>query len=548
MTLGQKIAILRSSLQLSQEQLAEKLEVSRQSVSKWESDTSVPEVGKILQLSSLFNITTDDLLRDEIPLAPTYTEALFRPKESVVFNGRYFGTDGFRGEANVELTAEHAYKIGRFLGWYYSGARQGAGNSRRPRIAIGKDTRRSSYMFEYALVAGLTASGADPHMLHVTTTPSVAFVVRQDHFDCGVMISASHNPFYDNGIKLLNGAGEKMDDATLALIEDYIDGKLNAPELENGDIPFARRDRIGCTVDYVAGRNRYVGFLISVAANSYRGLNIALDCANGSSWMIAKSVFDALGATTFVINARPDGLNINEQAGSTHIGALRKYVRENHLDAGFAFDGDADRCIAVDENGNIINGDHIIYILARRLRSRGLLPGNKVVTTIMSNMGLYRALDEAGIGYIQTTVGDRYVHDAMIENDYYLGGEQSGHIIIRKYATTGDGILTALLLTEEIIDSKTSLGKLAEPVTMFPQSIKNVSVTDKSAVSGDERIKECVKQISDELGHDGRILLRESGTEPVIRIMVECGNQKTCEGYTARVAELIDRLGYSKKQ
>ena len=544
MTIGQKIAVLRVAMQLSQEQLAEKVEVSRQSVSKWESDSSVPEVSKIIQLSSLFNITTDDLLRDEIPLAPTYTEALFRPKESVVFNGRYFGTDGFRGEANVTLNADHAYKIGRFLGWYYS---HGAGNARRPKIAIGKDTRRSSYMLEYALVAGITASGADAHMLHVTTTPSVSFVVRQDHFDCGVMISASHNPYYDNGIKLLNGAGEKMDDATLALIEDYIDGKLTSPDFESGDLPLAHRDRLGCIIDYVAGRNRYVGFLISVAANSYRGLKIALDCANGSSWMIAKSVFDALGATTYVINANPDGLNINEQAGSTHIGNLRKYVRDNHLDAGFAFDGDADRCIAVDENGSIINGDHIIYILAERLRSHGLLPGNKVVTTIMSNMGLYRALEQAGIGYIQTTVGDRYVHDAMIENNYYLGGEQSGHIIVRKYATTGDGILTALLLTEEMIDRKTTLGKLAEPVTMFPQSIKNVAVTDKAAVSADSRVAECVKEIADKLGKDGRILLRESGTEPVIRVMVECGNQKLCESYTNQVAELIAELGYTKK-
>lgn len=544
MTIGQKIAVLRVAMQLSQEQLAEKLGVSRQSVSKWESDSSVPEVSKIIQLSSLFNITTDDLLRDEIPLAPTYTEALFRPKESVVFNGRYFGTDGFRGEANVTLTADHAYKIGRFLGWYYS---SGTGNARRPKIAIGKDTRRSSYMLEYALVAGITASGADAHMLHVTTTPSVSFVVRQDHFDCGVMISASHNPYYDNGIKLLNGAGEKMDDATLALIEDYIDGKLTSPDFESGDLPLAHRDRLGCIIDYVAGRNRYVGFLISVAANSYRGLKIALDCANGSSWMIAKSVFDALGATTYVINANPDGLNINEQAGSTHIGNLRKYVRDNHLDAGFAFDGDADRCIAVDENGSIINGDHIIYILAERLRSHGLLPGNKVVTTIMSNMGLYRALEQAGIGYIQTTVGDRYVHDAMIENNYYLGGEQSGHIIVRKYATTGDGILTALLLTEEMIDRKTTLGKLAEPVTMFPQSIKNVAVTDKAAVSADSRVAECVKEIADKLGKDGRILLRESGTEPVIRVMVECGNQKLCESYTNQVAELIAELGYTKK-
>lgn len=547
MTLGQKIAVLRTAVQLSQEQLAERLEVSRQSVSKWESDQSVPEVGKILQLSALFNVTTDDLLRDEIPLAPTYTESLFRPKESVVFNGRYFGTDGFRGEANVNLTAMHAYKIGRFLGWYYAKNRaDGTDPRRKARVVIGKDTRRSSYMFEYAIVAGLTASGADAYMLHVTTTPSVSYVVRQDQFDCGVMISASHNPYYDNGIKLLNRAGEKMDDYTLALIEDYIDGKLDNFELEGDDLPLANRERVGQVIDYVAGRNRYVGFLISVAANSYRNLSVALDCANGSSWMIARSVFGALGANIHVINAEPDGLNINEQAGSTHIGVLRKYVRENHLDVGFAFDGDADRCIAVDENGNIINGDHIMYVIAKRLRDKGLLPGNSIVTTIMSNMGLYRALDDAGIGYIQTTVGDRYVHDAMMENDYYLGGEQSGHIIVRKYATTGDGILTALMLLEEMIDRKSSLGDLAQPVTMYPQSIVNVTVTDKAAVANDEKIKALVARIGEELGRDGRILLRESGTEPVIRIMVESGSQKVCEAQTARVAELIAELGYCK--
>ncbi|MBE6727768.1 MAG: phosphoglucosamine mutase [Ruminococcaceae bacterium] len=548
MTIGQKIAILRTAMQLSQEQLAEKLSVSRQSVSKWESDSALPEVGKVLQLASLFNITTDDLLRDEIPLEPTYTEALFRPKEAIAFNGKYFGTDGFRGEANVDLDAMHAFKIGRFLGWYYSTKRSNNRSmAKRAKIAVGKDTRRSSYMLEYAIVAGITSSGADACMLHVTTTPSVAYVVCQEHFDCGVMISASHNPYYDNGIKILGGGGEKLDDATLALIESYLDGDLSSFDIEGEDLPLAKRDKLGCIIDYVAGRNRYLGFLISVAANSYRGRNIALDCANGSSWMIAKSVFDALGATTYVINANPDGLNINEQAGSTHIGNLRKYVRDNHLDAGFAFDGDADRCIAVDENGNIINGDHIIYILAERLRSRGLLPGNKVVTTVMSNMGLYKALEKTGIGYHQTIVGDRYVHEAMLQNDYYLGGEQSGHIIVRKYATTGDGILTAILLMEEMIDRKTTLSKLASPVTMYPQSIVNIAVTNKSQVSSDERVKKCVEEIAIQLGSDGRIILRESGTEPVIRVMVECGNEKLCESCTARVAELIKQLGYAKK-
>ncbi len=547
MTVGQKIAILRTAMQISQEQLAEKLGVSRQSVSKWESDQSTPEVGKILQLSSLFNITTDDLLHDEIPLAPTYTETLFRPKESVVFNGRYFGTDGFRGEANVNLTAMHAYKIGRFLGWYYS--RSSADRhepNRKARIVIGKDTRRSSYMFEYAIVAGVTASGADAYMLHVTTTPSVSYVVHQEHFDCGVMISASHNPYYDNGIKLINRAGEKMDDYTLALIEDYIDGDFSKLDVDGDDLPLATRDKVGCVIDHVAGRNRYVGYLISIAANSYRNLSVAIDCANGSSWMIAKSVFNALGANLHVINAEPDGLNINEQAGSTHIGALRKYVRENHIDVGFAFDGDADRCIAVDENGNIVNGDHIMFVIANRLRDKGLLPGNKIVTTIMSNMGLYRALEDAGIGYIQTTVGDRYVHEAMCENNYYLGGEQSGHIIVRKYANTGDGILTALMLLEEMVDKKSTLGKLAEPVTMYPQSIRNVTVIDKATVANDQQVQNLVEEIKKELGSDGRILLRESGTEPIIRVMVESGSQKVCDAQTARVADLIESLGYCK--
>ncbi|MBE6671379.1 MAG: phosphoglucosamine mutase [Ruminococcaceae bacterium] len=548
MTIGQKIAVLRTAMQISQEQLAEKLEVSRQSVSKWESDQSVPEVSKILQLSSIFNVTTDDLLRDEIPLAPTLTENLFKPKESIVFNGRYFGTDGFRGEANTKLTAIHAFKIGRFLGWYYSKVfSEGYEKSHKARIVIGKDTRRSSYMLEYAIVAGITSSGADAYMLHVTTTPSVSYVVRQDYFDCGVMISASHNPYFDNGIKLINRAGEKMDDKTLALIEDYIDGDLKKLGVEGDDLPLASREKVGCVIDYVAGRNRYVGFLISVAANSYRNLKVALDCANGSSWMIARSVFSALGAQVHVINAEPDGLNINEQAGSTHIGILRKYVRDNQLDVGFAFDGDADRCIAVDENGNTINGDHVLFVIARRLRDKGLLPGNKVVTTIMSNMGLYKALDDAGIGYVQTTVGDRYVHDAMMENNYYLGGEQSGHTIIRKYATTGDGILTAIMLLEEMVDKKATLGELAAPVTMYPQSIRNVYVTDKAAVAANEEVKKMVAEITEELGKNGRILLRESGTEPVIRVMVESGSQKVCDSYTAKVEELIDKLGFVKK-
>lgn len=545
MTLGQKIAILRNAMKLSQEQLAEKLEVSRQSVSKWESDKTTPEVNIILQLASVFNITLDDLLRDDIPLAPTYTEPLFRPKESVNLDLKYFGTDGFRGESNVVLTADHAYKIGRFLGWYYSVNSGKNDPSRKARIVVGKDTRRSSYMFEYAIAAGLTASGADAYMLHVTTTPSVAYVARQDGFDCGIMISASHNPFYDNGIKLINSFGEKMDDYTQSLVEKYIDGNVEEFGFEK-DLPYASRENIGRIIDYTSGRNRYVGYLISIAANSYKNLNIALDCANGSAWMIAKSVFDALGAKTHIINAQPDGVNINFNAGSTNIGALRKYVKENHLDAGFAFDGDADRCIAVDENGDIVNGDHVIYIIAQKLRKSGLLKGDTVVATVMSNLGFFKAVEDAGMKCIQTTVGDKYVHEAMLEHDCSIGGEQSGHTIIRKYATTGDGILTAIMLAECMVEEKSKLSTLAAPVKMFPQTVKNITVKNKSDVTSDSRIQEMVEEIKEALGNTGRILLRESGTEPVIRVMVECSTQKNCEFYADKLIKLIEDLGYAK--
>lgn len=545
MTLGQKIAILRNSMKLSQEQLAEKLEVSRQSVSKWESDKTTPEVNIILQLASVFNITLDDLLRDDIPLAPTYTEPLFRPKESVNLNLKYFGTDGFRGEANTVLTADHAYKIGRFLGWYYSSNSGKNEPGHKARIVVGKDTRRSSYMFEYAIAAGLTASGADAYMLHVTTTPSVAYVARQDGFDCGIMISASHNPFYDNGIKLINSFGEKMDDYTQSLVEKYIDGEVEEFGFE-GDLPYANRENIGRIIDYTSGRNRYVGYLISIAANSYKNLNIALDCANGSAWMIAKSVFDALGAKTHIINAQPDGVNINFNAGSTNIGILRKYVKENHLDAGFAFDGDADRCIAVDENGEIVNGDHVIYIIAQKLRKSGLLKGDTVVATVMSNLGFFKAVEDAGMKCIQTTVGDKYVHEAMLEHDCSIGGEQSGHTIIRKYATTGDGILTAIMLAECMVEEKSKLSTLAAPVKMFPQTVKNITVKNKAAVTSDQKILNMVEEIKEALGNTGRILLRESGTEPVIRVMVECSTQKNCELYADKLIKLIEDLGYAK--
>ena len=437
--------------------------------------------------------------------------------------GKYFGTDGFRGEANVNLTSEHAYKIGKFIGWYY-GARQG----RKARIVIGKDTRRSSYMFEYAIVAGLTSAGADAYMLHVTTTPSVAYVTRVDSFDCGVMISASHNPFADNGIKLINGRGEKMDDETTDAIERYLDGDLASLGLES-DVPAATGEALGEIVDYVSGRNRYVGYLISLASHSYKNMRVGLDCANGSAWNIARTVFEALGAKTFVINAEPDGVNINRNAGSTHIEGLRRFVRENHLDVGFAYDGDADRCLAVDENGDVVDGDKIIYIFGKQLRREGKLSGNKVVTTVMSNFGLYKALDEAGIGYEKTAVGDRFVYENMVQNGYCVGGEQSGHIILSKYATTGDGILTSIELMEAMLDSKQTLSRLCAEVTTYPQVLKNVRVTDKAAVRENAHVQQVVREVGERLGNTGRVLLRESGTEPVIRVMAEAEDERTAE-------------------
>lgn len=452
--------------------------------------------------------------------------------------GKYFGTDGFRGEAGVTLTSEHAYQIGRFLGWYYS-----EGGKKKVRAVIGKDTRRSSYMFEYAIVAGLTASGADTYMLHVTTTPSVSYAVAGDDFDCGIMISASHNPFDDNGIKLVNRRGEKIDDRTIEQIELYLDGKLEELGVKTPDLPFATGAGLGQIVDYAAGRNRYIGYLISLSRYSFRPFRVGLDCANGSAWMIAKSVFEALGASVSVINASPDGLNINRDAGSTHIEALVRHVRENRLDIGFAFDGDADRCIAVDENGAVVNGDHILYILGTQLKQNGALANNTVVTTVMSNLGLYRALEHAGINYVQTTVGDRYVYENMLQTGNCIGGEQSGHIILSKYATTGDGILTAIKLMEAVISTKLPLSKLAEPVKMFPQVLKNVRVTDKRAVREDGAVQELLADIGRELGGSGRILLRESGTEPVVRVMAEAESETVCEKYVDRVVSLIHERG-----
>ena len=443
--------------------------------------------------------------------------------------GKYFGTDGFRGEANKDLTVDHAFRIGRYLGWYY-------GKEHKAKIVIGKDTRRSSYMFENALCAGLTASGADAYLLHVTSTPSVSYIARADDFDCGIMISASHNPYYDNGIKLINAEGEKMEEEVLDGIEAYLDS--------DEVLPYATGADIGCTVDYAAGRNRYIGYLISLATRSYKGRKVGLDCANGSTWMMAKSVFDALGADTYVISYHPDGLNINVDCGSTHIEQLQKLVVEKQLDVGFAFDGDADRCLAVDENGNVVNGDHIMYVCAKYMQDRGTLGSSKVVTTIMSNMGLYKALDALGIGYEKTAVGDKYVAENMRQNGHLIGGEQSGHIIFGQLANTGDGILTAIKVMEAINETKQSLRELAAGMTMYPQKLKNVVVTDKDETLACPEVKAAVAAVEEELGADGRVVLRKSGTEPLLRVMVEATSQELCE---EKVDQIIDAMKVAGK-
>ena len=445
--------------------------------------------------------------------------------------GKYFGTDGFRGEANVNLMPEHAYRVGRFLGWYFRKEGQEC------RIIIGKDTRRSGYMLEYALSAGVTASGANAYLLHVTTTPSVSYIARSERFDCGIMISASHNPFYDNGIKLLNGKGEKMEQSIIDKIEAYLD----SPEEE---LPRATKDQIGRTIDYTEGRNRYMGYLISQAVYSLRGLKIGLDCANGSAYRIAPGIFNALGAETHVMNDDPDGANINRDCGSTHLEGLQKFVVENQLDMGFAFDGDADRCLAVDEKGSVINGDLILYIYGRYMKERGKLLNNTIVTTVMSNLGLYKALDEIGVNYVQTAVGDKYVYEEMMNHGHRIGGEQSGHIIFSKYANTGDGILTALKLVQVVLDRKQTLSQLAEPVKIYPQVLKNVRVTDKTQAQNDPEVKAAVAKAAEELGDSGRILLRESGTEPLVRVMVEAESTETCERIVDEIIDLIKARGY----
>lgn len=448
--------------------------------------------------------------------------------------GKYFGTDGFRGEANVVLTVEHAFKVGRYLGWYF-------GQEHKARIVIGKDTRRSSYMFEYALAAGLTASGADAYLLHVTTTPSVSYVVRTEDFDCGIMISASHNPYYDNGIKVINRMGHKMEAEVEEKIESYIDGEI-------GELPLASKEAIGRTIDYAAGRNRYIGHLISLATRSFKDMRIGLDCANGSAFSIAKSVFDALGAKSYVISNEPDGLNINTNCGSTHIEVLQDFVREKKLDVGFAYDGDADRCIAVDENGDVVNGDLVLYMCGKYLMEQGRLEGNTIVTTVMSNLGLYKACDKIGMKYEQTAVGDKYVYENMMNNGFVLGGEQSGHIIFSKHARTGDGILTSLMIMEVIMEKKQTLAKLCSDVKIYPQLLKNVRVTDKKTARENPAVQKAVDDVAAALGSDGRILVRESGTEPVIRVMVEAATDEICRQYVEQVIQVIRAEGLEVTQ
>ena len=537
MKIGEKITLLRMNKDISQEALAEMLGVSRQSVSKWEMGGALPQIDKVLQLSKIFGASTDELLRDEIDISGLSA----KPKKN-----KYFGTDGFRGEANASLTSMQAYKVGRFLGWYFSSRLSGCTKpGYRPRIVIGKDTRRSSYMLEYSIVAGITASGADAYMLHVTTTPSVSYVTRMDGFDCGIMVTASHNPYFDNGIKVINSYGEKLDDETTALIEAYIDGDLATLGVSGDDLPLARRAGIGCIHDYSAGRNRYIGYLISIASNSYKNLKIGLDCANGASWYIANAVFSALGAQTYVIGNEPDGLNINEGCGSTHIENLQKLVREKHLDIGFAFDGDADRCLAVDENGNLVDGDAIIYILGKRLKTKGTLNDDTVVMTVMSNSGFIASLDKIGIKCVQTAVGDRFVYECMQNNDYAIGGEQSGHIIMKKYATTGDGILTAIMVAEEICDSKDTLSRLAEPIKLYPQYLQSIHVRDKASAVDDENVKKTVEAVEGLINKKGRVLIRQSGTEPVIRVMVEAQAYEKCVEYTNMIIDAIKEGGHA---
>lgn len=542
MTLAEKLTHLRITSNISQEELAKKLNVTRQSVSKWESGENSPQIEKIQEICELFKISADELLNDKIVI---HRGKRLIPSIGEGFKTKYFGTDGFRGEVNKVLTGDHAYEIGRFLGWFYAQPQySGQKPGYRPRIVIGKDTRRSSYMLEYAVAAGIAASGGDVSLLHVTTTPSVSYITRTDGFDCGVMITASHNPFYDNGIKVINSNGEKLEDEVAFLIEAYIDKDMKKLGIEENDLPFASRENIGTINDYSSGRNRYIAYLISLAKHSLKTLKVGLDTANGASFMIAKSVFDAIGAETHVINNNPNGLNCNLDAGSTHIEKFAKFVKENKLDVGFAFDGDADRCIAVDENGNEVDGDKIMYLLANKLKSEGALDGNTVVATIMSNSGLNKALKAKGIDIVQTKVGDRFVYERMQKDNFAVGGEQSGHIIIKKYATTGDGVLTAIMVAEEMLERKEKLSKLVAPVILLPQKIKNVRVTNKAAVVDDENVKLAFEKVNKKIGDNGRALLRQSGTEPVVRIMIELDSEEQCNEYIEEIYQVIKKRGY----
>ena len=541
MTIGEKIVHLRIVNNISQEELSKNLKVSRQSLSKWENNDTLPPLNTIKDLCQIFKVSADELIDDNIVIHRGKKVEL--PDENI--KTKYFGTDGFRGEANELLNSDKAYKIGRFLGWFYSNPKYNMQKpGYKPKIVIGKDTRRSSYMLEYSVAAGAASSGADVELLHVTTTPSVSYIVRQDCFDCGVMITASHNPFYDNGIKVINSNGEKLEDGVAYLAEAYLDGDFKTLGIDGDDLPFAKRGDIGTINDYSSGRNRYIGYLISLARHSMKKLRIGLDAANGASWMIARSVFEALGAQVFIINNHPDGLNINFNAGSTHIENFCKFVKDNKLDVGFAFDGDADRCIAVDENGKEVDGDKIMYLLACKLQSEGSLDKNTVVATIMSNSGLEKALKSIGCKLERTKVGDRFVFERMMNEGYVLGGEQSGHIIIRKYATTGDGVLTAIMVTEEILERKESLSKLVAPVKLLPQKTKNVRVTDKNAAIEDEAVQARFAEVNKELGDNGRVLLRQSGTEPVIRIMVEAGSLAECDEYIEKIYTVVKKRGF----
>ena len=542
MTIGEKITKLRISKNMSQEKLAQLLNVSRQAVSRWEGGDSIPHIDTLLQICDIFGITSDRLLREDVSIRAARPCMLDIDDENIVL--KYFAQDGFRGEANVELTSERAYKIGRFIGWYFKRNGLSGDPTYRPRVVIGKDTRRSSYMLECAVVSGIVASGGDVSLLHVTTIPSVSYIVRQDNYDCGVMITASHNPYYDNGIKIINGDGEKIDDRIAFLIEQYIDGNLNILGVEGSDLPVAIRKDIGMVQDYFAGRNRYIGYLISLAKHSFRSLKIGIDCANGSAWMIAKSVFEALGAQTYIINNAPDGCNINDNAGSTHIEGLRKLVADERLDVGFAFDGDADRCLAIDERGHDVDGDKILYLLAKQLKAEGVLYKNTIVTTSMSNSGLAKALKEEGIRIVTTDVGDRFVYERMHADGYMLGGEQSGHIIMRKYATTGDGILTAIMVVEAMLENKAKLSALTADMKPFPQKTRSVPVIDKKLAINDPKVQEVYKKVQRELGDKGHILLRQSRTQPVLRITAECATIEDCDAVIAKIETAIEEGGY----